>query len=112
MFLVSRYGKTVTKRLKDTVLDFYTVEAICGAKENMLRWIDEIWIKPAAYSAEAWRWVARCEVIRRYFYCPDLSWWEIEAKVGRLKMQDRKMRDYLDQRATDTTGKWGTKFSG
>jgi len=37
MFLVSRYGKTVTKRLKDTVLDFYTVEAICGAKENMLR---------------------------------------------------------------------------
>jgi len=22
------------------------------------------------------------------------------------------MRDHLDQRATDTTGKWGTKFPG
>jgi len=35
-------------------------------------------------------------------------------RLGRLKMQDRKLRDqwaaHLDQRATDTTGKWGTKF--
>jgi len=35
-FLVACYGKTVTKRLKDAVLDFYTVEDICGAKENIL----------------------------------------------------------------------------
>jgi len=32
--------------------------------------------------------------------------------VGRLKMQDRKMRDQIDQRLTDTTGKCGTKIPG
>jgi len=28
------------------------------------------------------------------------------------KYRTGKMRDHLDQRATDTTGKWGTKFPG
>jgi len=36
----------------------------------------------------------------------------VDDRRGRVKMQDRKMRDQLDQRATDTTGKRGTKFSG
>jgi len=36
VFFVARHGKTAVKRLKDAVLDFYTVEDICCAKENML----------------------------------------------------------------------------
>ena len=32
-FLLARYGKTAIKQLKDVVLDFYTAEDICRAKD-------------------------------------------------------------------------------
>jgi len=41
-FLVARYGNTVVKRLKDAVLDFYTVEDICRAKENILHAVESL----------------------------------------------------------------------
>ena len=41
-FLVARYGKTAIKRLKDAILDFYAVEDICCAKENMLHAVDSL----------------------------------------------------------------------
>lgn len=36
-FLLARYGKTTTKQLKDVVLDFYSTEDICRAKDTVLR---------------------------------------------------------------------------
>ena len=41
-FLVARHGKTAVKWLKDAVLDFYTVEDICCAKENMLDAVESL----------------------------------------------------------------------
>ena len=35
-FLLARYGKTAIKQLKAAVLDFYSTEDICCAKENVL----------------------------------------------------------------------------
>jgi len=42
-FLLARFGKTSIKQLKVAVLDFYTPEDICCAKENVLHAV-ELWI--------------------------------------------------------------------
>lgn len=36
-FLLAQYRKTTTKQLKDVVLDFYSTEDICRAKDTVLR---------------------------------------------------------------------------
>jgi len=44
-FLLARYSNTAIKQLKSVVLDFYSVEYICCAKENILQMCREAYSK-------------------------------------------------------------------
>ena len=41
-FVIARFGKTAIKQLKSAVIDFYSVEDLCAAKDKLLR-ATELW---------------------------------------------------------------------
>jgi len=74
-FLLARYGKTTTKQLKDVVLDFYSTEDICCAKDTVLRdtesWKSEVNLPHIPLRREG-ELRACLEIIGRYIYCFDM----------------------------------------